>query len=87
MRAIDEGSSTNSLPSQNLVTFIMFRVSVPVLSVQIIVTDAMVSQTESFLTITLSPIMCFIEQASMSVTAKSKTFRNCHIISVKLPQQ
>ncbi|WRX22880.1 hypothetical protein QQP08_015367 [Theobroma cacao] len=53
--------SIDSLPSKNSITFISFNVRVPVLSVQIMVAEPMVSQAESFRTMALSLIIRFIE--------------------------
>ncbi|PRQ36178.1 hypothetical protein RchiOBHm_Chr4g0388571 [Rosa chinensis] len=47
-------------------------VRVPVLSVQIVVADPMVSQAESFRTIALSTIILFMEYARVRVTANGR---------------
>ncbi|KAK6915431.1 hypothetical protein RJ641_020548 [Dillenia turbinata] len=59
--SVEALTSNASFPSQNSVTLISFKVRVPVLSVQIVVADPIVSQAESLRTIALSAIILFIE--------------------------
>eukprot|EP00897_Mesotaenium_endlicherianum_P006364 jgi/Mesen1/5756/ME000292S04843 len=63
-------SRTTSLTFHVVTTVILLAVSVPVLSLQMVVADPMVSHAASLRTRALSAIMRFMAKASVSVTAR-----------------